>query len=72
MVHEIRKIRDGLSACPWWVKIVVALGILYLLNPIDLIPDFIPVIGVMDDVALVLVLSNLVRKYADTKDATKL
>lgn len=31
-----------------------ALGVLaYLISPIDLIPDFIPVIGVMDDIVLI-------------------
>ena len=38
---------------PGWLK-VGALGIaLYALSPIDLIPDFIPVIGVLDDIILV-------------------
>jgi uncharacterized membrane protein YkvA (DUF1232 family) len=40
-------------AAPGWLKLG-ALGIvLYLLSPIDLIPDWIPVLGVMDDVILV-------------------
>lgn len=38
---------------PAWLKVGTALIVLYVLSPIDLIPDFIPVLGVMDDVVLV-------------------
>ena len=38
---------------PGWLKLG-ALGIvLYVLSPIDLIPDVIPVIGLLDDIVLV-------------------
>ena len=38
---------------PWYAKIV-ALGVAaYALSPIDLIPDFIPVLGYLDDLILV-------------------
>jgi len=38
---------------PGWLKLG-ALGIvLYVISPIDLIPDVIPVIGVLDDIVLV-------------------
>ena len=40
-------------AAPTWLKIGAALIVLYVLSPIDLIPDFIPLLGVMDDVVLV-------------------
>lgn len=40
-------------AAPGWLKLGTALVALYLFSPIDLIPDFIPVIGVMDDMILV-------------------
>ncbi len=34
-------------------KIVIAIAVSYVLSPIDLIPDFIPVIGLLDDVLIV-------------------
>ena len=33
----------------WWVIAAVVFALLYVLSPIDLIPDFIPVIGLLDD-----------------------
>ena len=38
---------------PYLSIAAVAFALLYVLNPVDLIPDFIPVIGVMDDAAVV-------------------
>jgi uncharacterized membrane protein YkvA (DUF1232 family) len=38
---------------PGWLKLGAAGVVLYLVSPIDLIPDFIPFVGVLDDVALV-------------------
>ena len=37
---------------PWWVKTLIALVVAYALSPIDLIPDFIPVLGYLDDLIL--------------------
>ena len=38
---------------PWYAKALAACVIAYLLSPIDLIPDFIPVIGYLDDLILI-------------------
>jgi len=38
---------------PWYAKVVIAGVIGYLLSPIDLIPDFIPVLGFIDDFIIV-------------------
>ncbi len=38
---------------PWYAKIVVAVVVGYALSPIDLIPDFIPVLGYLDDLILI-------------------
>lgn len=37
---------------PWYAKLLAALVIAYALSPIDIIPDFIPVLGLLDDVIL--------------------
>ena len=38
---------------PWLAKLLAGLTIGYALSPIDLIPDFIPVLGYLDDLLLV-------------------
>lgn len=38
---------------PGWLKLGTALIALYVLSPIDLLPDVIPVLGVVDDLVLV-------------------
>ncbi|AOB32188.1 hypothetical protein AKI39_17920 [Bordetella sp. H567] len=43
-------------ATPWYVKALAILVVAYILSPIDLIPDFIPVLGLLDDIILVPIL----------------
>ena len=38
---------------PWKSIALIVAGILYFTYPMDLIPDFIPVSGIIDDVALI-------------------
>lgn len=46
-----RALRHPLS--PGWLKWGVAGLVLYLLSPIDLMPDVIPLLGVVDDLVLI-------------------
>ena len=38
---------------PWYAKALVGVVVAYAVSPIDLIPDFIPVLGYIDDLVLV-------------------
>jgi len=38
---------------PWYAKLLAGVVVAYALSPIDLIPDFIPVLGYLDDFLLV-------------------
>lgn len=38
---------------PWYAKAVAAITVGYAFSPIDLIPDFIPVLGQLDDLLLI-------------------
>jgi uncharacterized membrane protein YkvA (DUF1232 family) len=52
--------RDGMTLwfagkhprTPWYARVLGAFVVAYALSPIDLIPDFIPVLGYLDDVIL--------------------
>lgn len=59
--HWARQIRrDGLTlwfavrhpGTPWPAKALAALVVAYAFSPIDLIPDFIPVLGLLDEMLL--------------------
>jgi uncharacterized membrane protein YkvA (DUF1232 family) len=50
-LHKLwRYLRDG--QVPLWRKLVGAAAVAYLIWPFDLIPDFIPVIGYLDDAGI--------------------
>jgi uncharacterized membrane protein YkvA (DUF1232 family) len=38
---------------PWYAKLLVAGIVAYAFSPIDLIPDFVPVLGYLDDLILI-------------------
>ena len=38
---------------PWSAKLLAALVVAYAFSPIDLIPDFVPVLGYLDDLLIV-------------------
>jgi uncharacterized membrane protein YkvA (DUF1232 family) len=52
---------------PLAVKVVLFLGLLYTLSPYDLIPEWIPVLGVMDDLALAAVLIAWANRFTVPK-----
>ena len=47
---------------PWYAKIVAAIVVVYALSPVDLIPDFIPVLGYLDDIIILPALIALTIK----------
>ncbi|MBP7733750.1 MAG: DUF1232 domain-containing protein [Caldisericia bacterium] len=38
---------------PWFAKIFAGLVVAYAFSPIDLVPDFIPILGLLDDLLLI-------------------
>ena len=48
---------------PWYAKVCAAITVAYALSPIDLVPDFIPVLGYLDDVILLPLLVALTVKF---------
>ena len=48
---------------PWYAKMCAAITVAYALSPIDLVPDFIPVLGYLDDMILLPLLVALTVKF---------
>lgn len=63
-MSQAKELWAEVRQAPIRVKIVVGLAVLYLLSPIDLIPDFIPVIGQADDALLVAWLVRYIKKMS--------
>lgn len=53
--RDLNVLRIGLTdpGLPWYTKAIIMFTVAYALSPIDLIPDFIPVFGLLDDLILV-------------------
>lgn len=53
MFGMVKDYRKGIyTNVPWFTIAAITFGLLYVLNPFDLIPDFIPGIGYIDDFAV--------------------
>lgn len=52
---------------PWYAKIMAAIVVVYALSPVDLIPDFIPLLGYLDDIIILPVLIFLTVKFIPPK-----
>ncbi len=60
-----RLVGDPLLPRP--AKIALAAAALYLMSPVDLLPDFIPFLGYLDDLVLVAVLLDGILNYVDRR-----
>lgn len=40
-------------ATPWYAKVFAACIVAYAFSPIDLIPDFVPILGYLDDLVII-------------------
>lgn len=65
----------GRDDTPLISKVMLVLAVVYLLSPIDLIPDFIPVVGFLDDLvivpSLIWLALKLMRESAEQKGIDK-
>ncbi len=67
--------RDGLTlwfavrhpAVPWYAKVLGFVAVAYALSPIDLIPDFIPILGMLDDLVILPALIWVVLKLIPSR-----
>jgi uncharacterized membrane protein YkvA (DUF1232 family) len=50
---------------PKGAKIALAAAVLYLVSPVDLIPDFIPVLGYLDDLLVAAIIVDGILNFVD-------
>ncbi|QJD29285.1 DUF1232 domain-containing protein [Methylococcus geothermalis] len=50
---------------PRWVIGALSFALLYFINPVELIPEFVPVIGYLDDIVLLLLVLRLTREHVE-------
>ncbi len=64
ITHEIKIYQRALrhEKTPWPAKALLWLAVTYALSPVDIIPDFIPILGQIDDLLLVPALVMLALK----------
>jgi uncharacterized membrane protein YkvA (DUF1232 family) len=53
-------LRDG--AVPFVVRVALCVLLVWLISPIDLIPEFIPVLGPLDDIVVAVIVLRFVRR----------
>ena len=66
----LRLVRDLLAdpASPVGVRVALGFLLIWLISPIDLIPEFIPVLGPLDDVVVAVLVLRYVRRRLGTED----
>ena len=48
---------------PWYAKLLIAAVVVYAVTPVDLVPDFIPVFGLIDDLIFVSLAVALAARF---------
>lgn len=61
---------------PWWAIAAIGFALVYVLNPFDIVPDFIVGLGFVDDASVVAtslkMIEKEVDKYEQCREETKL
>jgi len=72
-------LRDKEFAMAWSSKTMVIAGLLYFISPIDLLPDYIPILGYIDDAFVMSVVMNAVaseieryKAYSEQKNGRQI
>lgn len=60
---------------PWKTMVMLVAGVIYFLMPLDLLPDFIPVTGFIDDFTVIMLISGAfqqdIQDYLEWEETVK-
>jgi uncharacterized membrane protein YkvA (DUF1232 family) len=62
---------DEYRQVPWWALAAAAFALIYVLNPVDLLPDAAPIIGQLDDAVVVMACFLLIEQELQSYKAWK-
>lgn len=58
-------LRGQYTVVPWRTIVLSLAGIIYFVNPLDLVPDFLPMFGFLDDAGVLAFVIQSIRKDID-------
>lgn len=61
-------IKGEYKGIPWKTIVLITAGLIYFVNPFDLVPDMIPVAGLLDDAAIILWIFTTIGKDVEAFD----
>ncbi len=72
MMQMLKDTKKGnYKQVPWFTIATIVMAFLYILNPMDIVPDFIPGIGYIDDIAILTIgvgwIESDLHRYLDWK-----
>ncbi|HOJ94491.1 MAG TPA: DUF1232 domain-containing protein [Fervidobacterium nodosum] len=62
-IEFVKKILSKQITVPGWAILAIIGTCGYILSPLDVVPDFIPLIGMLDDVTLALATLESIKKH---------
>lgn len=57
----LKDICTGQYKCSWFTITMIATAILYVISPIDIIPDVVPIVGIIDDAFVINMIYNIIK-----------
>ena len=67
----LKDICTGQYKCSWFTITMIATAILYVISPVDIIPDSVPIVGIIDDAFVINMIYNVIKdefeKWRNTK-----
>ncbi|MDN5216586.1 YkvA family protein [Fulvivirgaceae bacterium BMA12] len=62
-------IRGDYRMIPWKMMVMLVAGLVYFVMPLDILPDFIPVTGFLDDITVIIWIFNNFKSEIDAFEA---